>query len=75
MAAKMAAETVNLMYLDFSFQIQRQISVDSYEVKVVEYEYVKIHNDSRIFSKMASKMAADELKMMYLSSPFRYKDK
>ena len=42
---------------------------------VVEYEYVKINNISCIFSKMAAKMAAENYNLMYLSSPFTYRDK
>ena len=44
-------------------------------MKVVDYEYVKINNISGIFSKMAAKMAVKNYNLMYLSSPFEYKDK
>ena len=43
-------------------------------MKVVEYEYVAINNNSDIFFKMATKMAAENLNLMYLSSAFRYKN-
>ena len=45
--------------------------VDLYEIKIVEYEYVEINNISCIFSKMAAKMAAENLNLMYLSSAFQ----
>ena len=76
MVAKMAAENLNLMYFSSPFRytpIHRQ-SVNSHEVKIVEYENVEINNNSDIFSKMAAKMAAENLNLMYLSSAFRYKD-
>ena len=75
MAANMAAKILKRMYLRSPFRCKDKQSVNSYEVKVVEYEYEKINNDSCIFSKMAAKMFAEKLKMMYLSSPFKYKDK
>ena len=75
MAANMAAEIPNRMYLSSPFKYRHKWSVDSYEVKVVEYEYVKINNISCIFSKMAAKMAAENYNLMYLSSPFEYRDK
>ena len=59
-----------------SFRIQRQIKCQFiYKVKVVEYGYVKINNISCIFSKMAAKMATENYNLMYLSSPFEYRDK
>ena len=58
MAAKMAAEILNLMYLSSSFRYTEKGSVYSYDVKDVEYEYVEINNNSCIISKMAAKMAA-----------------
>ena len=58
MAAKMVAENYNLMYLSSPFEYTDKQSVDSYKVKVVEYDYVGINNISCIFSKMAAKMAA-----------------
>ena len=75
MAANMAAEIPNRMYLSYPFEYRDKWSVDSYKVKVVEYEYVKINNISCIFSKMAAKMAAENYNLMYLSSPFKYRDK
>ena len=84
MAAKMAAKNLNLMYLSSPFKYIDNLNVHPYEVKVVEYDYVKINNNSSIFSKMAAKMAAensnnvsqlwDVSNLMYLSSPFRYID-
>ena len=41
------------------FRFHGHLGVDSYEVTVVKYEYVKINNISCIFSKMAAKMAAE----------------
>ena len=46
------------------------ISVDSYEMKVVEYEYVKINNNSDIFSKMVAKMAAENLILIFFINIF-----
>ena len=75
MALNMAAEIQNLMYLSSPFKYRDKYSVDSYKVKVVEYEYVEINNISCIFSKMAAKMAAENYNLMYLSSFFKYRDK
>ena len=75
MAAKMAAEILGLMYLSSVFRYNDEWSVDSYEIKDVEIKYVKNNNNSCIFSKMAAKMAAENLILMYLSSAFRYKTK
>ena len=75
MAANMAADIPNQMYLSYPFKYRDKWSVDSYKVKVVEYEYVKINNISCIFSKMAAKMAAENYNLMYLSSPFEYRNK
>ena len=74
MAAKMAAENLNLMYLSFAFRYKNKWSVDSYEMKDVDIKYVKNNNNSCIFSKMAAKMAAENLNLMYLSFALRYKD-
>ena len=68
MAAKMAAENLNLMYLSSAFRYKNEWSVDSYEIKNVEIKYVENNNNSCIFSKMAAKMAVENFKMMYLSS-------
>ena len=74
MAAKMAAEILDLMYLSFAFRYNDKWSVNSYEMKDVEINYVENNNNSCIFSKMAAKMAAENLILMYLSSAFRYKN-
>ena len=74
MAAKMAAEILDLMYLSSAFRYNNEWSVDSYEIKNVEIKYVENNNNSCIFSKMAAKMAAENLNLMYLSSAFRYKN-
>ena len=74
MAAKMAAEILDLMYLSSAFRYNDKRSVDSYEMKDVEIKYVENNNNSCIFSKMAAKMAAENLNLMYLSSAFRYKN-
>ena len=71
MAAKMAAEILDLMYLSSAFRYKNEWSVDSYEIKNVEIKYVENNNNSCIFSKMAAKMAAENLNLMYLSSAFR----
>ena len=71
MAAKMAAENLNLMYLSSAFEYTHKWSVDSYEIKDVEFKYVRNNNSSCIFFKMAAKMAAENLNLMYLSSAFR----
>ena len=75
MAAKMAGKNLKLMYLSFAMRYKDIKSVDSYEIKNVEFEYVKINNNSCIFSKMATKMAAENLNLMYLSRAFRYENK
>ena len=75
MAANMAAKIPKRMYLRSPFKYRHKWSVDSYKVKVVEYEYVKINNISCIFSKMAAKMAAENYNLMYLCSPFKYRKK
>ena len=41
MAAKMAAENLNLMYLSSAFRYTDKWSVDSYEIKDVEFKYIK----------------------------------
>ena len=74
MAAKMAAEIMDLMYLSSAFRYNDEWSVDSYEIKNVEIKYVENKNNSCIFSNMAAKMAAENLNLMYLSSAFRYKN-
>ena len=68
MAAKMAAENMNLMYLSSAFRYRDKWSVDSYEVNDVEFRFVEINNNSCIFLKMAAKMATKNMNLMYLSS-------
>ena len=63
----MAAEILDLMYLSSAFRYKDKYSVDSYQIKDVEFNYVEINNISCIFFKMAAKMAAENFKMMYLS--------
>ena len=75
MAAKMAAENLNLMYLSSAFRYRDKWSVDSYEVNDVEFRFVEISNNSCIFFKMAAKMATENMNLMYFSSAFRYKHK
>ena len=75
MAAKMAAEILDLMYLSSAFRYNDEWSVDSYGIKDVEIKYVENNNNSCIFSKMAAKMTAENLNLMYLSSAFRCKNK
>ena len=74
MAAKMAAEILDLMYLSSASRYNDEGSVDSYEIKDVEIKYVENNNNSCIFFKMAAKMAAENLILMYLSSALRYKN-
>ena len=74
MAAKMAAEILDLMYLSSAFRYNDKWRVESYEIKNVEIKYVENNNNSCIFSKMAAKMAAENLNLMYLSFALRYKD-
>ena len=74
MVANMAAENMNRMYLSSAFRYKNKQSVDSYEIEDVEFKYVKINNNSCIFSKMAAKMATENMNLMYLSSAFRYKE-
>ena len=62
------------MYLSSPFKYTDKQSVNSYEVKVVEYENVEIDNNNYIFSKMAAKMAAENMILVYLSYDCRYKD-
>ena len=54
MAAKMAAENQNLMYLSSAFRYKNEWSVDSYEIKNIEIKYVENNNNSCIISKMAA---------------------
>ena len=75
MVAKMIVENLNLMCLRSAFIYKDKWSVYSYEVKEVELKYVEINNNSYLFSKMAAKMAVENLNLMYLRSAFRYKDK
>ena len=75
MAAKMATEILNRMYLSSPVGYKNKWSVHSYEVKDVEFKYVEINNNKCIFFKMAAKMAAKNQIIMYLGFPFRYKDK
>ena len=49
MAAKMAAENLNLMYLCSDFRYKDKWNVHSYEVKDEEFKYVEINNNSCIF--------------------------
>ena len=75
MAAKMAAENFKQMYLSSAFRYNDEWSVDSYEIKNVEIKYVENNNNSCIFSKMAAKMVAENVKEMYLSSSGIHKNK
>ena len=74
MAAKMAAEILDLMYLSSAFRYNDEWSVDSYEIKDLEIKYVENNNNSCIFFRMAAKMAAENLILVYLSYAFRYKN-
>ena len=74
MVAKMPAGNLDL-YLSSAFRYRDKWSVDSYEVNDVEFRFVEINNNSCIFFKMAAKMEAENMNLMYLSSAFRYKHK
>ena len=75
MAANIVAEILIQMYRSSPYRYKSKWSIDSYEMKDVEFDYAEINSNSCIFSKMAAKMAAENLNLMYLSSPFRYKNK
>ena len=68
MAANMAAENMNLMYLSSAFRYKDKWSVYSYEMKDVQFQYEDINNNSCIISKMAAKMAAGNRILVYLNS-------
>ena len=70
----MAAEILDLMYLSSAFRYKDEWSVDSYEIKDVEIKHIENNNNSCILSKMAAKMAAENLNLMSLSSAFKYKN-
>ena len=67
MAAKMAVEIRHRIYFSSGFRYEDKWNVDLYKVKDVEFKYVEINNDNCIISKMAAKMAAENLNIMYLS--------
>ena len=69
MAANMAVEILNRMYLSSDFKYKDKWIVDSYEVNDVEFKYVEINNNSCIISKMAAKMAAKNLYVFLLYDP------
>ena len=71
MAANMAAEILNRMYLSSAFRYKDKWSVHSYEVKDVEFKYEEINYKNCTISKMAAKMTAKNLILMFLSSAFR----
>ena len=64
MAANMAVEILNRIYLSSDFRYTDKWIVDSYEVNDVEFKYVEINNKNCMISKMAAKMAT---KNMYVS--------
>ena len=66
MAANMAVEILHWTYLSSGFRYEDKWSVDLYNVKDVEFKYVEINNNNCIISKMAAKMAAENLNIMYL---------
>ena len=75
MAAKMAAENSIQSYLCSAIWYECKQSVQKYELWDVEVKYSKVNNTSCITSKIATKMAAKNLNLMYLNSAFRYKYK
>ena len=66
MAAIMAVEILHRMYLSSGFRYEDKWNVDLYKVKDVEFKYVEMHNNNCIIFKMAAKMAAENLNIMYL---------
>ena len=66
MAANMSVEILNRIYLSSDFRYKVKWIADSNEVKNVEFNYVEINNNKCIISKMAAKMAAENLNLMYL---------
>ena len=59
MAANMAVKMLNQMYISSAVRYTDKCRGKSYEVKVVEFKYVKIDNNNSIIFKTAAKMAAD----------------
>ena len=74
MAVKMAAKNLILMCLSSAFTYKDKWSVYSYKVKDEQFKYEEINDNNCIISKMAAKMAAKNLILVYISSAFRYKD-
>ena len=74
MAAKMAAKNLILMYHSsaFTYKDKRECLFIWSEWRTVQYE--EINNNNCIIFKMATKMAAENQILVYLSSAFRYKD-
>jgi hypothetical protein len=60
MAAKMAAENMNLIYLSSAFRYTKtnEVSSHKYEVDDKEFGHVKINNNSCLFCKMVANIAA-----------------
>ena len=69
MAANMAVEILNQMYLSSDFKYKDKRIVDSYEVNDVEFKYVQINNNNCIISQMAAKMVAKNLYIFLLYDP------
>ena len=67
MAAKMAAENLNLMYISSAFEYKDEWSVDWYEIKNVDIKYVENNKNS-------CNMAAKYQNLMYLCSAIRCKE-
>ena len=79
MAAKMAATNLILTYLCSAIRYKGKESVHAVIVWTVrrgdQLFEAQEQQLSCIFSKMAAKMAAENMNLMYLSSAFRYKDR
>ena len=61
MAANMAVEILNQIYLSSDFRYTDKWNVDSYEVNDVEFKYVEINNNNCRIFKMAAKMATKNM--------------
>ena len=72
MAANMAVEILNRIYLSSDFRYTDKWIVDSYEVNDVEFKYVEINNNNCMISKMAANMATRNMYVICISA-LRYR--
>ena len=68
------AANLFLTYLCSAIRYNGEESVHVWTVRR-EIDYLKLKNSNCIFSKMAAKMVAGNMNLMYLTSAFRYKDR